>query len=188
MKLEVHPEYHQVDATCVCGHTMSIGSTKSSISVEICENCHPFYTGQQKIIDTEGRVERFKKRLAGKVVTEVETKPVLEIADNPSGSKAEKKKKRAEEKEAEKQKKAEAKAIQDKAAEEAKAKKEAEKVARLEKEAKKKAETVKPEEAKTETPEAKAETVKPEEVKAEAQPETQDMSKVSEKKSEEEKK
>jgi large subunit ribosomal protein L31 len=62
MKPSIHPEYHEVKATCVCGNAVEIGSTKSNIRVEICGNCHPYYTGTQKIVDTEGRVDRFVKR------------------------------------------------------------------------------------------------------------------------------
>lgn len=62
MKEGIHPQYQEVIATCVCGNTVELGSTKPAIRVEICSNCHPFYTGQQKIIDTEGRVDRFVKR------------------------------------------------------------------------------------------------------------------------------
>ena len=62
MKEGIHPKYHEVVATCVCGASVQMGSTKNQIRVEICSNCQPFYTGQQKIIDTEGRVDRFMKR------------------------------------------------------------------------------------------------------------------------------
>jgi large subunit ribosomal protein L31 len=62
MKEGIHPKYHEVTATCVCGNSVVLGSTKPQIRVEICSSCHPFYTGQQKIVDTEGRVERFTKR------------------------------------------------------------------------------------------------------------------------------
>lgn len=62
MKEGIHPKYTEVVATCVCGASIQMGSTKPQIRVEICSNCHPFYTGQQKIIDTEGRVDRFKKK------------------------------------------------------------------------------------------------------------------------------
>lgn len=62
MKDGIHPKYHEVTATCVCGSKVETGSTKQQIRVEICSNCHPFYTGQQKIVDTEGRVDRFVKR------------------------------------------------------------------------------------------------------------------------------
>lgn len=62
MKEGIHPKYFDVVATCVCGNKVQLGSTKNAIRVEICSNCHPFYTGQQKIVDTEGRVDRFVKR------------------------------------------------------------------------------------------------------------------------------
>ncbi len=65
MKAEIHPEYNK-DAvfTCACGAVYKIGSVKKSVNVEICSNCHPFYTGQEKVLDTAGRVEKFKLRAA----------------------------------------------------------------------------------------------------------------------------
>ena len=62
MKEGIHPEYKKVKIKCVCGNEIETGSIADDITVEICNNCHPFYTGNQKIVDTEGRVERFKKR------------------------------------------------------------------------------------------------------------------------------
>jgi large subunit ribosomal protein L31 len=62
MKEGIHPTYHELTATCVCGNKMELGSTRDAIRVEICGSCHPYYTGTQKIIDTEGRVDRFVKR------------------------------------------------------------------------------------------------------------------------------
>ena len=62
MKEGIHPKYFAVTATCVCGNKVETGSTKQQIRVEICSNCHPYYTGTQKIVDTEGRVDRFVKR------------------------------------------------------------------------------------------------------------------------------
>jgi large subunit ribosomal protein L31 len=64
MKADIHPSYQAVEATCVCGNVILTGSTKSLIKMDICSACHPFFTGTQKIIDTEGRVEKFKKRYA----------------------------------------------------------------------------------------------------------------------------
>jgi len=63
MKTGIHPEYYQ-DAviTCSCGNTYKTGSTKKELRVEICNQCHPFFTGEQRIIDTEGRVERLRRR------------------------------------------------------------------------------------------------------------------------------
>ncbi len=62
MKNEIHPEYKKTKIKCVCGNEIETGSIDEDITVEICNNCHPFYTGNQKIVDTEGRVERFNKR------------------------------------------------------------------------------------------------------------------------------
>lgn len=62
MKANIHPNYNQVTAHCVCGNTFTTGSTKKEIRTEICSSCHPFFTGTQKIVDTEGRVERFMKK------------------------------------------------------------------------------------------------------------------------------
>jgi len=62
MKAAIHPEYKEVEVLCACGNTFRTRSTAPKIHVEICSNCHPFYTGQQKILDTAGRVERFRQR------------------------------------------------------------------------------------------------------------------------------
>jgi len=63
MKDKIHPKYYDnAKVTCLCGNTFTTGSTKPELRVEICSKCHPFYTGQQRIVDTMGRVERFKKR------------------------------------------------------------------------------------------------------------------------------
>jgi len=65
MKKDLHPTYFEdATATCGCGAKFAIGSTVEKIQVEICSNCHPFYTGQEKIIDTAGKVEKFKARKA----------------------------------------------------------------------------------------------------------------------------
>jgi large subunit ribosomal protein L31 len=63
MKLEIHPNYFE-DATvnCSCGNSWTTGATKQTIKVEICSQCHPFFTGEQRIVDTEGRVERLRRR------------------------------------------------------------------------------------------------------------------------------
>lgn len=64
MKADIHPAYHpKVKATCACGNSFTVGSTRETLSASICAGCHPFYTGQEKIVDTRGRVDRFKKRL-----------------------------------------------------------------------------------------------------------------------------
>lgn len=64
MKSDIHPEYHEVTVSCICGNTFKTRSTKEKIDLEICSQCHPFYTGKQKLVDTAGRVERFRKRYA----------------------------------------------------------------------------------------------------------------------------
>jgi large subunit ribosomal protein L31 len=64
MKAEIHPKFHQAQVRCVgCGNTFAVGSTAERIQVEVCNKCHPFFTGTQNIVDTAGQVERFQKRL-----------------------------------------------------------------------------------------------------------------------------
>ena len=62
MKKKIHPTYKQTTITCACGEVMQIGSTKENIRVEICSKCHPFYTGKQKIVDSGGRVDKFRQK------------------------------------------------------------------------------------------------------------------------------
>ena len=62
MKDGIHPDYKKTTITCVCGNVIETGSVNDNLRIEICNNCHPFFTGTQKILDTEGRVERFNKR------------------------------------------------------------------------------------------------------------------------------
>jgi large subunit ribosomal protein L31 len=68
MKAEIHPKYEEVTVTCSCGNTFVTRSTlgKPALSVEVCSACHPFYTGKQKIVDTAGRVEKFRQKYARK--------------------------------------------------------------------------------------------------------------------------
>ena len=63
MKDKIHPEYY-ADAmvTCACGNSFTVGSTRKSVKIEMCSKCHPFFTGERRMIDTAGRVERFKRR------------------------------------------------------------------------------------------------------------------------------
>ncbi len=65
MKNDVHPKYFQTTASCACGNVLNVGSTRESLKVEICSSCHPFFTGKQKLVDTEGRIDRFRKKFAG---------------------------------------------------------------------------------------------------------------------------
>lgn len=62
MKVDIHPELHTVMAHCACGNTFSTRSTLSDLRVTICSNCHPFYTGAQKYVDTAGRIEKFERK------------------------------------------------------------------------------------------------------------------------------
>ncbi len=66
MKDGIHPNYKKCEVSCVCGNTFMTRSTVSTIKLEICANCHPFFTGKQKMIDSTGRVERFNKKYAKK--------------------------------------------------------------------------------------------------------------------------
>ncbi|MFA9614116.1 MAG: 50S ribosomal protein L31, partial [Deltaproteobacteria bacterium] len=62
MKKDIHPEYGMTTVRCHCGHEFEAGSTKKNISIEICSQCHPFYTGKQKLVDSAGRIERFRRK------------------------------------------------------------------------------------------------------------------------------
>lgn len=72
MKKAIHPKYNnKSEVTCACGAIFPVGSTMDTINVEICSQCHPFYTGNEKVLDTAGRVDRFKKRAASTKITKV---------------------------------------------------------------------------------------------------------------------
>ena len=105
MKQDIHPEYVVATVHCSCGNTFTTRSTRSDLRVEICSNCHPFYTGKQKLVDTGGRVERFQRRYAkqqadqaaavkereasGQRATSAPEKPTEEpSAEQPSGEPA----------------------------------------------------------------------------------------------------
>lgn len=64
MKKDIHPDYADTTIKCACGNAIEVGSTRQNIKVEICSNCHPFFTGKQKLVDTAGRIERFRKKYA----------------------------------------------------------------------------------------------------------------------------
>ena len=64
MKRDIHPAYHMSHIDCACGAAFKVGSAKDKMSVEICSNCHPFYTGKEKLVDAAGRVEKFRARAA----------------------------------------------------------------------------------------------------------------------------
>jgi large subunit ribosomal protein L31 len=65
MKEKIHPKYVEIDVRCACGNKFKTRSTKGDIQVDICSNCHPFYTGKQKFVDAAGRVEKFQKKFGG---------------------------------------------------------------------------------------------------------------------------
>ncbi|KKW47699.1 MAG: 50S ribosomal protein L31 [Parcubacteria group bacterium GW2011_GWA1_59_11] len=76
MKKDIHPQYHpNAKVICACGNSFTVGATQPEIRVDICHKCHPFYTGEEKLIDTAGRVERFKTRRT-KAATEPKKKKV----------------------------------------------------------------------------------------------------------------
>lgn len=64
MKADIHPEYNVVTVNCACGNSFQTRSTRAEISVDVCGNCHPFYTGKQRVMDTAGRIDRFRKKYA----------------------------------------------------------------------------------------------------------------------------
>jgi large subunit ribosomal protein L31 len=69
MKENLHPAYHDVNVHCACGAAWTTRSTKKELRLEICSNCHPFFTGKQKLVDSAGRVERFRKRYEKKTAS-----------------------------------------------------------------------------------------------------------------------
>ena len=74
MKPEIHPTYQSVNVHCACGETWTTGSTRKELRVEICSKCHPFFTGKQKLVDSAGRIDRFKQRFAKKEAPKVKEK------------------------------------------------------------------------------------------------------------------
>jgi len=82
----IHPEYFEVDARCACGATWKTRSTKKELHLEICSSCHPFFTGKQKLIDTEGRVERFTKKFGSQTVASVKEQLKLRKAKKSAES------------------------------------------------------------------------------------------------------
>lgn len=84
MKSGIHPDYtHAAKVTCACGKTFTTGSTLKEIHVEICSNCHPFYTGKQKLIDTAGRVDRYKRLVERRTAIKAQVKPKKARAVKP---------------------------------------------------------------------------------------------------------
>ena len=74
MKEGIHPEYHETTVTCGCGNTFQTGSTRPELKVDICNACHPFYTGKLKFVDTAGRIEKFSNKFAAGSYASLQTK------------------------------------------------------------------------------------------------------------------
>ena len=74
MKAGIHPEYHEVSVHCACGAEWKTRSTKKDLHLEICSNCHPFFTGKYKLVDTAGRIERFRRKYEGKIAPKPDNK------------------------------------------------------------------------------------------------------------------
>jgi large subunit ribosomal protein L31 len=91
VKEGIHPKYQEVEARCACGNTFKTRSTKPELHLEICSACHPFFTGRQKLIDTEGRVERFTKKFGAQTSEQRKTAAkavkVAKAATKPAGTK-----------------------------------------------------------------------------------------------------
>ena len=88
MKPGIHPKYFDVEVRCACGNTFKTRSTKPELHLEICNNCHPFFTGRQKLIDTEGRVERFTKRFGAQTAQGRKDQSAANKAAKTKGKKA----------------------------------------------------------------------------------------------------
>ena len=88
MRDGIHPKYFDVEVRCACGNTFKTRSTKSELHLEICAACHPFFTGRQKLIDTEGRVERFTKKFGVQTSEQRKTAAKAPIAVDSTAAKA----------------------------------------------------------------------------------------------------
>ena len=98
MKEGIHPKYEEVEVRCACGNTFKTRSTKPELHLEICSACHPFFTGRQKLIDTEGRVERFSKKFGAQTSeTRKAAEKAAKAAKTPAAKPAAKKPKPAAE-------------------------------------------------------------------------------------------
>lgn len=73
MKTSIHPEYKSITVTCSCGHSFKTRSTGNDLTIEVCANCHPFYTGKQKLVDTGGRVQKFRDRYKSRKENDTKT-------------------------------------------------------------------------------------------------------------------
>ena len=91
MKPEIHPEYHEVVVVCACGNTFQTRSTKPDLRLEVCNECHPFFTGKQRLLDSAGRVEKFQRKYEGfyaaqdQIKADLEAKAAKKTSSRPSG-------------------------------------------------------------------------------------------------------
>ena len=93
MKTDIHPAYREITATCSCGNVIKVGSTlDEDLHLDVCSACHPFYTGKQKILDSGGRIDRFRQRFGGKTAADAQEEAQKEEAEKE----AEKEEKAAE--------------------------------------------------------------------------------------------
>jgi large subunit ribosomal protein L31 len=91
MKKDIHPTYYpEAKVTCACGNNFVVGATVEEINVELCSNCHPFYTGKQKLVDTARRVEKFQERAAKKAADAVTAKKAKKTARKQTSDKKDK--------------------------------------------------------------------------------------------------
>jgi large subunit ribosomal protein L31 len=86
VKEGIHPKYQEVEVRCACGNTFKTRSTKPELHLEICSACHPFFTGRQKLIDTEGRVERFTKKFGAQTAEQRKTADKAKKATKTAGA------------------------------------------------------------------------------------------------------
>lgn len=86
MKDQIHPELHEVMVHCACGNEFLTRSTKKELRVEVCSNCHPFFTGKQRLMDTEGRVEKFNRKYAKKEAAPVAIEAVEAVGAPVAGT------------------------------------------------------------------------------------------------------
>ena len=84
MKADIHPDYVVTHVKCSCGNTFTTHSTQETISVELCNECHPFYTGKQKLVDTGGRIDRFERRYGRRSAGQAASSDAVEGADAPA--------------------------------------------------------------------------------------------------------
>lgn len=90
MKANIHPTYNEsIAVTCACGNAFAVGSTVEKIDIEVCSNCHPFYTGKQKLLDAAGRVDKFRQRQEEFEKITEETKQTKAAKSKKSGKKSE---------------------------------------------------------------------------------------------------